>query len=179
MRLVRLAWALPALAVLAATAPASAAPRWHLDLKHEPLRRIAVPTPGGESRSFWYLVYTLTNAGETAVQTPLNIWIETDTPYTFRDGFHPMVQHAISRRHARRCGPKCPHPVHSDATKEISGLIKNIQNTVGEAVAAMEDGADEVEAGVQRANEAGQALTDILEGVEQATQQVEEIASAY
>ncbi len=66
----------------------------------------------------------------------------------------------------------------SGATREISDLIKNIQKTVAEAVTAMNDGATEVEAGVERANESGQALADILEGVEQVTQQVEEIASA-
>ena len=54
----------------------------------------------------------------------------------------------------------------SGATKEIGGLIKGIQTTVREAVKAMEDGAREVEIGVARANEAGQALTSILDAAD-------------
>jgi methyl-accepting chemotaxis protein len=54
----------------------------------------------------------------------------------------------------------------SAATKEIGGLIRGIQRTVGEAVAAMDDGAREVELGAVRANEAGQALADILAAAE-------------
>ena len=36
----------------------------------------------------------------------------------------------------------------SNATKEIGGLVKDIQHTVNEAVAAMKDGSREVESGV-------------------------------
>jgi methyl-accepting chemotaxis protein len=50
----------------------------------------------------------------------------------------------------------------SSATKEISALIKGIQATVAEAVAAMHEGGNEVERGVERANSAGQALDEIL-----------------
>ena len=46
----------------------------------------------------------------------------------------------------------------STATKEIGGLIRAIQSTVSEAVAAMTESAQEVESGVTRANKAGQAL---------------------
>ncbi|MFQ5436659.1 MAG: methyl-accepting chemotaxis protein, partial [Anaerolineae bacterium] len=52
------------------------------------------------------------------------------------------------------------------ATREIGALIQGIQHTVGEAVAAMDEGAEEVESGVIRANEAGQALSSILKAVE-------------
>ncbi|PKN98726.1 MAG: hypothetical protein CVU42_10950 [Chloroflexi bacterium HGW-Chloroflexi-4] len=48
------------------------------------------------------------------------------------------------------------------ATKEIGSLIKGIQNTVSEAVQAMEESSIEVKQGVENANLAGQALTDIL-----------------
>lgn len=52
------------------------------------------------------------------------------------------------------------------ATKEIAALIKGIQVTVNEAVAAMNESAVEVETGVGKANESGQALTSILSAVE-------------
>jgi methyl-accepting chemotaxis protein len=64
------------------------------------------------------------------------------------------------------------------ATKEIANLIKGIQQTVADAVAAMESGAAEVEVGVSRADEAGQALADILRAAELVNQQVESIATA-
>ncbi len=64
------------------------------------------------------------------------------------------------------------------ATKEIAGLIKGIQKTVAEAVTAMDEGAKEVETGAGRANEAGQALANILQASEAVNRQVEEIAAA-
>ena len=66
----------------------------------------------------------------------------------------------------------------SVATKEIGGLIKGIQKTVAEAVAAMDEGAKEVETGVGRANEAGRSLAAILKAAEAANQQMKEIAVA-
>lgn len=48
------------------------------------------------------------------------------------------------------------------ATKEIGTLISGIQQTVAEAVTAMEEGTKEVEVGVASANEAGEALSEIL-----------------
>ncbi len=60
------------------------------------------------------------------------------------------------------------------ATKEISGLIKNIQHTVSEAVISMDEGGQEVESGVKMANEAGKALADILKAAEEVYRQAEE-----
>ncbi|MCE1254927.1 MAG: methyl-accepting chemotaxis protein [Anaerolineae bacterium] len=62
----------------------------------------------------------------------------------------------------------------SGATKEISTLIKDIQNTVMDAVHAMEEGAKEVEVGVKRANEAGTALFSIQETAEAVYNQAQE-----
>lgn len=66
----------------------------------------------------------------------------------------------------------------STATKEIGDLIKGIQQTVTVAVDTMNDGAQEVEKGVERANQSGQALKLILQAVEAVNKQVEEIAEA-
>ena len=62
----------------------------------------------------------------------------------------------------------------SIATREIGGLIKEIQKTVAEAVAAMKDGADEVENGVRQANSAGEALANILNMAEAVFKQSEQ-----
>lgn len=64
------------------------------------------------------------------------------------------------------------------ATKEIAGLINSIQRTIAEAVDAMNAGATEVETGVKQANQAGRALTIILQAAEDVHQQVAEIAIA-
>jgi methyl-accepting chemotaxis protein len=64
------------------------------------------------------------------------------------------------------------------ATKEIGGLVKDIQRTVGDAVSAMNDGSAEVERGVQQANQAGAALEQILSAAREVNQQVTQIAVA-
>ena len=64
------------------------------------------------------------------------------------------------------------------ATKEIADLIRDIQQTIVEAVQAMDEGAREVEHGVGRANQAGGALDDILRVVETVNRQVQDIAEA-
>jgi methyl-accepting chemotaxis protein len=66
----------------------------------------------------------------------------------------------------------------SNATKEIGGLIRNIQKTVGEAVISMEEGGKEVENGVYRANTAGEALSSILKAIEAVNIQAEQAAKA-
>jgi len=54
----------------------------------------------------------------------------------------------------------------SAATKEIGGLIRAIQTTVSEAVSAMDRGIQEIETGVETANQAGTALNSIMETAE-------------
>jgi len=58
------------------------------------------------------------------------------------------------------------------ATKEIAALIQGIQATIKDAVQAMDEGSQEVEKGVQSANQAGQALSDILEATEAVNKQL-------
>jgi methyl-accepting chemotaxis protein len=64
----------------------------------------------------------------------------------------------------------------ASATRDISGLIRGIQQSVKEAIEAMEVGAREVDLGVSRAGEAGKALQDILSAAEAVRQQTEEAA---
>ena len=60
------------------------------------------------------------------------------------------------------------------ATKEIAGLVNGIQSTVGEAVVAMKASAEEVEAGVVKANSAGEALESLLASADSVFKQAEE-----
>jgi methyl-accepting chemotaxis protein len=66
----------------------------------------------------------------------------------------------------------------STATKEIAGLIRDIQKTVTEAVSSMKEGAREVEIGVERASQSEEALNQILKAAELVNGQVREIAKA-
>ena len=66
----------------------------------------------------------------------------------------------------------------SNATKEIGGLVRDIQRTVSDAVSAMNAGSSQVERGVEQANQAGQALEQILAAAREVNQQVAQIASA-
>ncbi|PKO00637.1 MAG: hypothetical protein CVU42_03185 [Chloroflexi bacterium HGW-Chloroflexi-4] len=57
------------------------------------------------------------------------------------------------------------------ATKEISDLISRILTSVEDAVKAMEDGSQEVERGVENANQAGTVLSEILNAAEAVNKQ--------
>jgi methyl-accepting chemotaxis protein len=65
----------------------------------------------------------------------------------------------------------------AQATKEIGTLVKDIQRTVSDAVTAMSEGSAEVERGVDQANQAGLALSEILSAAKEVNRQVAEIAS--
>lgn len=103
MRPSRLAWLAPVVVVAGGLArPAAADARWHLDFTHDRPRYITVDAPGGEARSYWYLLYTLKNPGEQPVTTRTDIRVFSDTPYTYRDGFEPLVQAEIEKRHRKK-----------------------------------------------------------------------------
>ncbi|MDD2309927.1 MAG: methyl-accepting chemotaxis protein [Desulfuromonadaceae bacterium] len=64
------------------------------------------------------------------------------------------------------------------ATKEIGEMIKAIQKETGGAVASMESGVQEVEKGMESSRRSGEALQQILEGINEVTMQVHQIATA-
>jgi methyl-accepting chemotaxis protein len=64
------------------------------------------------------------------------------------------------------------------ATKEIGGLVKDIQRTVADAISAMQAGSVEVENGVVQANQAGKVLSEIFQSAEEVNRQVVAIATA-
>lgn len=63
------------------------------------------------------------------------------------------------------------------ATKEIAGMIKEIQTTTADAVHAMSSGRGEVEKGIALAEEAGQSLTGIVAEAQKVTGVVTQIAA--
>ena len=64
------------------------------------------------------------------------------------------------------------------ATREIGEMIKAIQNETKGAVAAMEQGVHQVEAGTMEASKSGDALQDILQQINDVAMQVNQIATA-
>lgn len=64
------------------------------------------------------------------------------------------------------------------ATREIGEMIKAIQNETKGAVAAMEQGVSQVEAGTMEASKSGSALQDILQQINDVAMQVHQIATA-
>ena len=64
----------------------------------------------------------------------------------------------------------------STSTKEIGELVHRIQDTVREAVKAMEESSKEVESGVGKAEKSGESLQKILESAEMVTSQAAKAA---
>ena len=66
----------------------------------------------------------------------------------------------------------------SNSTLEITNLINNIQQTVSEAVIAMDEGSREVDTGMTKAGEAGTALSQILQAVGDVHEEIIRVESA-
>ena len=64
------------------------------------------------------------------------------------------------------------------ATTEIAGMIKGIQEDTSGAVASMEEGTSQVEAGMELAVKAGDSLTSIVSVVSEVQKMIEQIATA-
>lgn len=63
------------------------------------------------------------------------------------------------------------------ATKEIAGVIETVLSGTNEAVASMQAGTSEVQAGMDLVNEAGARLSEIVDGVRQVTDMVQQMAT--
>ncbi len=66
----------------------------------------------------------------------------------------------------------------TDATKQIAGMIKNIQDETQDAVRVMTQGNEEVTVGIEYADKAGQALNSILSSSDSLLGMISQIASA-
>jgi methyl-accepting chemotaxis protein len=110
---------------------------------------------GSRSNQIGAIVETIEDIASQTNLLALNAAIEAARAGSNGKGFGVVADEV--RRLAERA---------SKATKEISEIIKGIQQTVAEAVDAMEEGSKEVETGVALANEAGKALVSILDASE-------------
>jgi len=64
------------------------------------------------------------------------------------------------------------------ATQEIGDMIKGIQEDTNKAVASMNAGTEEVQAGVNYANQAGESLQHIVVAIQSVTGMIQQIAAA-
>ncbi len=64
------------------------------------------------------------------------------------------------------------------ATKEIAGMIKNVQQDTDKAVLSIEQGTKEVEKGREMANKAGESLKEIIEASNRVLDEVTQVAGA-
>lgn len=120
-----------------------------------------------QSAQIGAIVETIDDIAEQTNLLALNAAIEAARAGEQGRGFAVVADEV--RKLAERSG---------QATKEIAGLIQTVQTNIADAVQAMEASLEQVESGSVRANEAGEALKQILAASQVANRQVIEIAAA-
>lgn len=122
---------------------------------------------GASSKQIGEIVSVIDNIAEQTNLLALNAAIEAARASEQGRGFAVVADEV--RKLAERT---------TKATSEIGGMISTIQVDISKAVDTMNEGTGEVECGVALANEAGQALHEIVDGSEKIMDMVTQIAVA-
>jgi len=122
---------------------------------------------GEQSQQIGEIIQVIDDIAEQTNLLALNAAIEAARAGEHGKGFAVVADEV--RKLAERSGK---------ATKEIATLINNIQKGTSVAVEAMEVGTREVETGAQLADNAGEALREILTTITQANDQIQSITAA-
>ena len=126
-----------------------------------------IETLGDSSKQIGEIVSVISNIAEQTNLLALNAAIEAARANEQGKGFAVVADEV--RKLAERT---------TKATSEIASMIKMIQGDIQKAVTTMNDGNKEVEAGVSLANEAGQALSQIVESSQKVMDMVMQIATS-
>jgi len=127
----------------------------------------SVETLGKSSERIGDIVGTIEDIADQTNLLALNAAIEAARAGEQGRGFAVVADEvrALAERTAR-------------ATKEISGMIRDIQGATKTAVLSMEEGVSEVERGSAEAARSGEALNTIINKVTEVTSQINQIATA-
>ncbi len=120
---------------------------------------------GQRSKQIGVIVETIDDIAAQTNLLALNAAIEAARAGEHGKGF------AVVADEVRKLAEKA-----ATATGEIAGLVKDIQQTVNDAIVAMDESTVEVQNGASKADAAGEALARILETAETVNQQMAEIA---
>lgn len=128
---------------------------------------IAVESLGSRSDQIGEIVGTIEDIADQTNLLALNAAIEAARAGEQGRGFAVVADEvrALAERTTR-------------ATKEISGMIKAIQQETKGAVTTMEEGVSEVARGSEMAARSGKALEEILEQINSVTTQIAQVATA-
>ena len=126
-----------------------------------------IETLGDSSKQIGEIVSVISNIAEQTNLLALNAAIEAARANEQGKGFAVVADEV--RKLAERT---------TKATSEIASMIKMIQGDIQKAVTTMNEGNNEVEAGVSLANEAGQALSQIVESSQKVMDMVMQIATS-
>ena len=126
----------------------------------------AINKLGTQSEQIGNIIDTITNIADQTNLLALNAAIEAARAGEHGKGF------AVVAEEVRKLAEQS-----AEAANQITGLIKEIQVGVGEAINAMDHGASEVSEGVQVANNAGVALEQISKAIQKNTTVVKDLAA--